>query len=148
SCKAGHRWGEVEQAIIRMDTTKATVPSYPYLLAHLSGARPPAPDWFNHALAIKPERSVVLVEDCPIELLTWGARGAPGLMFLHGNGAHADWWSYIAPFFADKFRVAAISWSGMGGSGWRKEYAMDLFISEVMAAGDAAGLFDGRRRPI
>ena len=34
-----------------------------------------------------------------IELLTWGEIGKPGLIFVHGNSAHADWWSFIAPFF-------------------------------------------------
>jgi hypothetical protein len=33
-------------------------------------------------------------------------------LLLHGNGAHADWWSFIAPYLANNFRVAAMSWSG------------------------------------
>ena len=45
----------------------------------------------------------------------------PGLLLLHGNGAHAGWYRFIAPFFADRYRVAAMSWSGMGASGWRKD---------------------------
>ena len=44
-----------------------------------------------------------------------GPADAAPLLFLHGNGAHADWWSFIAPFFAAEYRVAALSWSGMGG---------------------------------
>ena len=48
------------------------------------------------------------------------------LVFLHGNGAHADWWSFIAPFFAKDWRVAAISWAGMGGSGWREAYSAEV----------------------
>ncbi len=36
-----------------------------------------------------------------IELLTWGEVGKPGLILVHGNSAHADWWSFIAPFLAD-----------------------------------------------
>ena len=47
-----------------------------------------------------PERSFVEVDGAGIELLTWGDQGKPGILFLHGNGAHADWWSFIAPFFA------------------------------------------------
>lgn len=132
-----------------VDVTEGTRQGgYPYLLAHLSGARPPAPAWFEDALAMKPMRRLVAVDDCPIELLTWGTPGAPGLIFLHGNGAHADWWSFIAPLFATTHHVAAISWSGMGGSGWRQSYDMQQFVREIMAAGEAAGLFNGGRRPI
>jgi pimeloyl-ACP methyl ester carboxylesterase len=126
----------------------ASAPNFPYLLAHLGGERPAAPEWFETALASEPERRTADVAGCPIELLCWGDQGSPGLLFLHGNGAHADWWSFIAPFFADRFRVAAISWSGMGGSGWRSEYSMSHFVLEVMAGAEAAGLFDAPRPPI
>ena len=42
-------------------------------------------------------------DDADIELLTWGEIGKPGLIFVHGNSAHSDWWSFIAPFLADEF---------------------------------------------
>ena len=69
-------------------------------LAPFGGQVPPAPAWFEAAVAQTPERSALAVEGADIELLTWGRVGKPGLLFLHGNGAHADWWSFIAPFFA------------------------------------------------
>ena len=83
---------------------------------------------------------MIPVQGADIELLTWGEVGKPGLLFLHGNGAHADWWSFIAPFFADDYRVAAISWSGMGGSSWREQYSGALFVEEIFAAIAAARL--------
>ena len=92
-------------------------------LARFHGETPPAPAWFDKALADAPERTTVEVEGAAIELLTWGEVGKPGLVFLHGNGAHADWWSFIAPFFAADYRIAALSWSGQGGSGWRERYS-------------------------
>ena len=49
----------------------------------------------------------------------------------NGNGAHADWWSFIAPFFAAHYRVAALSWSGMGGSDWREHYTLEAFVDEM-----------------
>ena len=120
----------------------------PPILERYHGERPPAPTWFEHALAHRPERSFVEVEGCPIELLTWGERGKPGLLFLHGNGAHADWWSFIAPFFASEYRCAAISWSGMGRSGWRERYSFETFGAEAMACAEASGLFEAREKPI
>jgi len=39
----------------------------------------------------------VVVQGAPIETLAWGRVGDPGLLLLHGNSAHADWYSFIAP---------------------------------------------------
>jgi pimeloyl-ACP methyl ester carboxylesterase len=118
------------------------------LLAPFHGEKPPAPAWFDAALAVAPERSRIPVDGAEIELLTWGEVGKPGLLFLHGNGAHADWWSFIAPFFAQEWRVAAISWSGMGGSDWRPAYSAQSFAAEIFAAVEAAQLEAGGVRPI
>jgi pimeloyl-ACP methyl ester carboxylesterase len=117
-------------------------------LAPFGGQVPPAPAWFEAAVAQTPERSALAVEGADIELLTWGRVGKPGLLFLHGNGAHADWWSFIAPFFANDWRVAAISWSGMGGSDWRSAYSAELFATEIFAAVEAAGLEAGGVKPM
>ncbi|KRA64033.1 hydrolase [Caulobacter sp. Root655] len=118
------------------------------LLAPFHGEKPPAPAWFDAALAAAPERSRIPVDGAEIELLTWGEVGKPGLLFLHGNGAHADWWSFIAPFFAEDWRVAAISWAGMGGSDWRPAYSAQSFAAEIFAAVEAAQLEAGGVKPI
>jgi pimeloyl-ACP methyl ester carboxylesterase len=109
-------------------------------LACYAGAEPPAPAWFREAVDAPHERHVTQVEDASIEWLAWGQRGKPGLLLLHGNGAHADWWRFIAPFFAATHRVAAPSWSGMGGSDHRKRYTIELFMAEMAAVAEAAGL--------
>lgn len=117
-------------------------------LAPFGGARPPAPAWFDAALARTPARRFVEIEGANIESLSWGERGKPGLLFLHGNGAHADWWSFIAPFFADTHRVAALSWSGMGGSDHRPHYSLDHFIAEAFGVAEAEGLFEADEKPV
>ena len=117
-------------------------------LAMLLGAPPPAPAWFREALTIDPARSFHRVEGAQIEALTWGERGRPGILFLHGNAAHADWWSFIAPLFAHDHRVTAISWSGMGGSDWREAYSLDVFVAEAFALAEATGLFAAAMPPI
>jgi pimeloyl-ACP methyl ester carboxylesterase len=110
-------------------------------LAPFAGARPPAPAWFDAALAQAPERFMADADGVAIEVHAWGEPGRPGLLLLHGNGAHAGWWAPLAPLLAaDGYRVAAASWSGMGGSGWRPAYALDLFADEMAAASAAAGL--------
>lgn len=118
------------------------------LLGRFDGEKPPAAAWFAEAIAHEPERSTFEVEGSAIELLTWGEVGKPGLLFLHGNAAHADWWSFIAPQFAADFRCAAISWSGMGRSDWREHYAIPVFAQEVLRAIDVAQLAASGEPPV
>jgi pimeloyl-ACP methyl ester carboxylesterase len=118
------------------------------LLSGLNGQKPVAPAWFEWALAQAPEARMIQVDGCAIETLAWGERGKPGLLLLHGNGAHAHWYSFLAPFFADRFRVATLSWSGMGNSGWRKTYTNAGFVAEALAAAEATGLFEAPVKPI
>jgi pimeloyl-ACP methyl ester carboxylesterase len=117
-------------------------------LARFDGAAPPAPAWFTSALAEAPERRFIEVEGAKLELLTWGEVGKPGLLFLHGGRAHADWWSFIAPFFATDYRVAALSWSGMGRSDWRDSYTAELWTREALGAIEAGGLDRGPEKPL
>lgn len=116
-------------------------------LASLAGQSPAYPHWFSSALADAPERRQVDVGGAAIEALSWGERGRPGLLFMHGYAAHADWWSFIAPFFSSTFRVTALSWSGMGGSGRRPSYTTSLYAEEAIAVSEATGLFEADRRP-
>jgi len=111
-------------------------------LAFLEGRVPEAPDWFARAIAAAPVRKFVTIAGARIETLTWGEPGRPGLLFLHGNGAHADWYSFIAPFFAARYSVASLSWSGMGGSDWREDYSYGRFVQEAFETLRALGLLD------
>src|ERR1700679_2523391 len=106
------------------------------------------PEWFSWAMQQLPEESSFEVDGARIELLCWGQRGNPGVMLLHGNWAHASWWRHIAPHLARDYRVAALSWSGMGGSSWRPAYATELFVREAIEGARAAGLFEAKRKPV
>jgi pimeloyl-ACP methyl ester carboxylesterase len=120
----------------------ATDPALLSPLAAYGGAEPEAPSWFRDAIAAPHTRATVEVEGAAIEWLAWGPEtvSAPGLLLLHGNGANADWWRFTAPMLAAERRVAAVSWSGMGNSGHRPAYTIDLFLAEALAVADAAGL--------
>ena len=118
-------------------------------LADFGGARPPAPDWFERAVEDAPERSTVEVQGAAIETLAWGRIGDPGLLLMHGNGAHADWFSFIAPLLArEGRRVVALSFSGMGRSGWRDKYSVAQWSDETIAVVEATGLFDAPTAPV
>lgn len=111
-------------------------------LAHFGGARPPAPAWFRQALAVEPEHAFVDVEGARIRYLRWGDRARPGLLLAHGNAAHSWWWSFIAPFLARDYNVAALDFSGMGDSSWRPDgYTMERFAAEELAVAEHAGMF-------
>lgn len=121
-----------------------------YPLARLAGTRPPAPGWFAEALRVAPERGEFRSNGVSIELLTWGQVGKPGLLFLHGFAGHADWWSFVAPFFATDFRCAAISLAGMGRSGHRAGgiYDFAAWGQDAVAAIGAADLAASGQRPV
>ena len=117
-------------------------------LARYHGARIEGPEWFDRAIATPAESGWVTVEGAPIHYLRWGAREKPGLILVHGNGAHAYWWSFIAPFLAREYNVAAIDLSGMGDSGHRAHYTMEHFARELLAVAEHAGMFDNAEPPI
>lgn len=99
-----------------------------------------APDWFRRALAVPVSDETVEVGGCPIHYLAWGERRRPGLVFLHGGGAHAHWWTHVAARFAAELRVVAIDLSGHGDSGHRERYELEQWTDEVMAVTEDAGI--------
>ena len=117
-------------------------------LARYEGQPVKGPAWFEDAIATSAESNWVEVEGARIHYLRWGSRDKPGLLLVHGNGAHAYWWSFIAPFLAREYNVAAMDLSGMGDSGRRQTYTMELFVEEELAVAGAAGMFAHEEPPV
>jgi pimeloyl-ACP methyl ester carboxylesterase len=117
-------------------------------LARFKGERVAGPAWFEQAIATPAESAWVDVEGARIHYLRWGDRKRPGLLLAHGNAAHAQWWSFIAPFLARDYNVAALDFSGMGESAKRPRYAMELFVEEELAVAGDAGMFDHEEPPV
>ncbi len=103
-------------------------------------AAPLAPTWFTRALAVPFTEEHVDLAGCAVHYLAWGERGRRGLVFVHGGGAHAHWWSFLAATFADDFRVLAIDLSGHGDSGHRDDYGLEQWTDEVMAVAADGGI--------
>jgi pimeloyl-ACP methyl ester carboxylesterase len=101
---------------------------------------PDAPTWFVRALAVPRGDLVVDVDGCAIHALTFGRPGTRGLVFVHGGGAHAHWWTHVAATFADEFRVVCIDLSGHGDSGHRPSYSLERWTDEVVAVARAGGI--------
>lgn len=91
---------------------------------------------------MEPSACRTRADGCEISYLRWGPERADrsGLLFLHAGGAHARWWSFIAPFFAEDRPVAALDFSGMGDSGRRETYRSADHVAEIAATLDDAGL--------
>ena len=57
------------------------------------------PSWFTHSIEQKPEILSLKINGTKIVYNAWGDKSKPGLIFIHGGMAHAEWWSFIAPYF-------------------------------------------------
>lgn len=99
-----------------------------------------APSWYRRALAVPYRDESVVVNDCPIHYLAWGERERRGIVFVHGGGAHAHWWTHVAARYAEHYRVAALDLSGHGDSGRRESYSLETWAEEVMAVVADAGM--------
>src|SRR5271156_3936517 len=106
--------------------------------------RASAPEWFQAAVSHFKQSRLVAVEGCPIHYFLWPSEdensSKRGLLFVHGAGAHANWWRFIAPLFLRDFRVAALDRSGSGDSGRRNTYGSALRVEEMRAVIADAGL--------
>jgi pimeloyl-ACP methyl ester carboxylesterase len=102
----------------------------------MTGQEPcPVPEWFTRAVDAPVQSRSVEVRGTPIHYLSWNPADLhkPGLLFVHGFRAHARWWSFIAPFFLSRFRVAAMDFAGMGDSGARALYTPLGFAEDILA---------------
>ncbi len=104
------------------------------------------PHWFREARPMRPESRRLTVDGAEIHYLRWGPKNRdadpkrPGILFVHGNGAHAWWFAFIAPLLAEHYNVASIDLGGMGDSDWRRAYSRDTFAREIGEVALAAGL--------
>jgi len=129
-------------------TKQREMPSEAGPLGVYKGARPPAPDWFEGAISARYETHYIERDGYKIHYQCWGDASKPGLLLTHGNGAHAHWWDFTAPYFLDDYYVVALTLSGMGDSGWRDNYDMDGFSKDQLAVAEATGLFDHAQKPL
>ena len=99
-----------------------------------------APEWFRRALVVPFTDEFVEIDGRRVHYLAWGAPGRRGLVFVHGGGANAHWWTHVAAHFAADFRVVALDLSGHGDSEHRDTYRFEDWTDEVMAVADAADI--------
>ena len=98
------------------------------------------PQWFWDAIDNKPESDFVEVDGTDVNFLYWSEAGKPGLLFVHGHNAHAHWWDFIAPNYADKYQAVSLDLSGMGDSDHRDEYSAGIYAKEIVAVADICAM--------
>ncbi|MDB5971435.1 MAG: alpha/beta hydrolase [Hydrocarboniphaga sp.] len=100
------------------------------------------PSWLQRALARPGVSRYADNGGVALHYLEWNdaASGLPGLLFVPGYRAHARWWDFIAPMFADRFHVVVMELSGMGDSGRRAEYRPGDFAGDIVAVTRHSGL--------
>lgn len=94
-----------------------------------------APDWFIAHLRDPGTSRRVPVPGGAVHLLTWnwGDTHRPTLLFVHGFCGHTRWWSFLMPFFTDRYRVAVMDLPGMGDSDARESYDAECFANAILA---------------
>jgi pimeloyl-ACP methyl ester carboxylesterase len=102
-------------------------------LDNAASATMDAPAWFRWALDAAVATEHVSVDGCSIAFRRWGDRTRPGVVLVHGGGAHSRWWDHVAPFLAAECSVAALDLSGHGDSGRRDRYTFPQWAREIIA---------------
>ncbi len=94
-----------------------------------------APAWFVDNLQHPGESRRVDYAGSHVHFLAWNWERTelPVLLLVHGFAGHANWWSFLAPFFADRYRIASVDLPGMGDSGGLEEYTENSYAGGILA---------------
>jgi len=76
-----------------------------------------------------------------LHLLDYGGEGKRPLLCLHGGGAHAHWFDFVASAFTPDFHVLALDQRGHGDSAWAEppEYGYDAFVADLQQIVEKVG---------
>lgn len=103
---------------------------------------PAAPRWFRDATSLPASSHYVSADGARIHYLAWNEheRHKPGLLLAHGFRGHARWWSFVAPYLCERFRVYSMDFSGHGESEGRASYEPGTFARDMAAVIGATGI--------
>src|SRR3990172_10242565 len=68
-----------------------------------------------------------------LHYLDYGTAGRPPMLCIHGGGANAHWFDFVAPSFSTDHHVRALDLRGHGDSEWADppEYSYEHYASEL-----------------
>ena len=79
-----------------------------------------------------------------LHYLDYGTAGLPPMLCIHGGGAHAHWFDFVAPGFTDKYHVRALDLRGHGESAWSVDgdYSFERFSADIAEVAEQLDLRD------
>ncbi|HVN26964.1 MAG TPA: alpha/beta hydrolase [Candidatus Binataceae bacterium] len=92
--------------------------------------------------AAEPTNCFFELDGLKLHYLDWGGDATQRtFMLLHGGGAHAHWWDFVAPELSNYGHVVALDFRGHGRSEWSSnaEYGPPSYIRDVSALIDFLG---------
>ena len=101
-------------------------------------------DLFNKFISEPKSKHLIRVENANIFYQKWGDPNNPGIVLVHGSGAHSHWWDFVAPLLLDQFEVCALDLTGMGNSDHRENYTPETYGKEILAVAEDSGFFESR----
>ncbi len=68
-----------------------------------------------------------------LHYLDYGTAGRPAMLCVHGGGAHAHWFDFVARDFSADYHVRALDLRGHGDSAWAEppEYSHERYASDL-----------------
>lgn len=80
--------------------------------------------------------------DLKLNVVEWGAAGAPVIVMLHGLRAYGRTWSRVATALADRYHVIALDQRGRGKSDWgpTADYFTPAYVEDLKNVADALEL--------
>lgn len=96
--------------------------------------------WIDKALSTEFEQHRVVSDGCEISVRRRRPKGAvkQSVLFVHGFVAQARWWDATISMLPDDWDAVAMTYAGMGGSGWRDHYTLEQDIADTLAVKDWA----------
>lgn len=89
-------------------------------------------DWVQRMIDTPGRSGFLQCGEHATHYLEWGDPSNPRVMLLlHGFRGHGHWWDFIAPWFAQGYRVIAPDFAGMGDSSPRVSYRRADFVAQV-----------------
>src|SRR4051812_21636963 len=88
----------------------------------------------------------VEIDGLKLRVLDYGASGKPPMLCVHGGGANAHWFDFVARGFTADYHVRAIDLRGHGDSDWdpssRPDYAYSRHAADIQALAEKLDLLD------
>ena len=79
-----------------------------------------------------------------LHYMDYGTMGRPPLLCLHGAGAHAHWFDFVAPSLVADYHVLALDQRGHGDSTWANppDYSYERYAADLAEVVDRLDLHD------